>query len=586
MAIQLNYQALLSDSSVPLMKARIKILTFGLLFLILLCSVLLVILFYNPLNPHAIPRLGTLLAALCFALYLLLVKGKWKISGHMLLLSLCLFMWSNLMLYSHGMNMITFQLILITISASFYILGKNWGIWYAIITVVPVFIRLLYANIAPGEVYITNLQAQRPSFLVAFTGNFILLVLMHYEFFKSFYQSQIKERELNIQLQQALSEAQQATKMRANFLSSMSHELRTPLHAVIGMSNLLSTGHPRKDQEEHLAILRFSAENLMALINDTLDFSKLNADKIVLSKSEFNLQQLLQNIYGSFHSKAKQKGVALLLNTEDEQCPLMLNGDQTRLTQILNNLISNAIKFTDAKGKVEISVKTITKDQNSVLLAFKVSDNGIGIPKNKQTIIFEPFLQADNNIAKRYGGTGLGLAIVKRLVQLHDSNLILESEENKGSTFTFDLRYDFVSSQHPTVAAVPIGPTIIDISQLNILIAEDNLINIMLLKRILDQWNCRYTEVHNGLEALEKAKTGEFDVILMDIHMPVMDGFEAAKLIREVEDVRISQIKIIALTASSEVDIQQSFSYTYLDDYLTKPFSPNLLKEKLEAIVK
>lgn len=586
MAIQLTYQALLADTSVPLMKARIKILTFGLLFLILLCSILLVVLFYNPLNPLAIPRLAMLLAALCFALYLLLFKGKWKISGHMLLLSLCLFLWSNLMLYSHGMNMIIFQVMLIIISSSFYILGKNWGIWYAIITVVPLFIRLLYVQVDPGEVYITDIQAQRTSFLVAFTGNFILLVLMHYEFFKSFYQSQVKERELNIQLQQALSEAQQATKMRANFLSSMSHELRTPLHAVIGMSNLLSTGNPRKDQEEHLALLRFSAENLMALINDTLDFSKLNADKIVLSKSEFNLQQLLQNIYGSFYPKAKQKGLTLLLNTEDDQCPLMLNGDQTRLTQILNNLISNAIKFTDAKGKVEITVKTITKDQNSVLLAFKVSDNGIGIPKSKQTIIFEPFLQADNNIAKRYGGTGLGLAIVKRLVQLHDSNLNLESEENKGSTFTFDLRYDFISSQHPAVAAVPIGPAIIDISQLNILIAEDNLINIMLLKRILDQWNCRYTEVHNGLEALEKAKTGEFDVVLMDIHMPVMDGFEAAKLIREVEDVRISQIKIIALTASSEVDIQQSFSYSYLDDYLTKPFSPDLLKEKLEAIVK
>ena len=243
------------------------------------------------------------------------------------------------------------------------------------------------------------------------------------------------------------------------------------------------------------------------------------------------------------------------------------------------------MKFTDNGGRVEISVGTKTRTEDHILLLFAVKDSGIGIPKNKQEIIFEPFLQANNNITKRYGGTGLGLAIVKRLINLHQSKLILVSEENTGSVFSFEINYELAA---PIVSKEPESVTssaISTISNLNILIAEDNIINIMLLKKILDQWNCNYSLSKDGKEALDMVKTGVFDVVLMDIHMPVMDGFEASRQIRELPDVNISKIKIIALTASSDVDIQQSFSYTYLDDYLTKPFSSQLLKEKLEGVV-
>jgi len=365
----------------------------------------------------------------------------------------------------------------------------------------------------------------------------------------------------------------------------MSHELRTPLHAVIGMINVLSIENPRKDQEENLAILRFSAENLLALINDTLDFSKMNEDKVVLNKADFNLSILLQNIHSSFKSKAEQKGVDLRLKMDFGGKQVYINGDQTRLTQILNNLVSNAVKFTDTGGRVELSVTTTAQIGQKIVLLFAVKDSGIGIPVNKQEIIFEPFLQANNNITKRYGGTGLGLAIVKRLINLHDSELRLVSEENIGSVFSFELSYELAKPEIAEEKSPAISTTVKEISNLNILIAEDNIINIMLLKKILDQWDCNYSLSKNGQEALDMVKTGEFDVVLMDIHMPVMDGFEASRHIRELPDPNISKIKIIALTASSDVDIQESFNFTYLDDYLLKPFSPLLLKEKLEAVV-
>ncbi|WP_175470588.1 ATP-binding protein [Pedobacter hartonius] len=579
-----KYTSLLKETQIPLMQSRIKILAFG---LILLSSLTFIILLNSLVNPHMtiVIRLLVLLLTMAFALYLLLEKAKWQLSGHIFLLSLCTFIWTNLIFYTSGINLVTIQLSLIIISSSFYILGKNWGILYSLANVVPIVIHLLNSRLQNGQVTITQFQISNLSFLLALIVNFGILIIMHYEFFKSFYHSHYKERELNAQLQTALKEAQEATRLRSDFLSSMSHELRTPLHAVIGMINVLSIENPRKDQEENLAILRFSAENLLALINDTLDFSKMNAEKVLLNTADFNISTLLQNIHASFKSKAEQKGLDFRLKTDFESNPLYVNGDQNRLTQILNNLVSNAVKFTDNGGRVELSVTTTAQIGQQVVLLFAVKDSGIGIPKNKQEIIFEPFLQANNNITKRYGGTGLGLAIVKRLINLHESELKLVSEENIGSVFSFEISYTLAKPELPEEKIPVVSIPVQEISNLNILIAEDNIINIMLLKKILDQWDCNYSLSKNGQEALDMVKTGTFDVVLMDIHMPVMDGFEASRHIRELPDANISKIKIIALTASSDVDIQESFNFTYLDDYLLKPFSPLLLKEKLEAVV-
>jgi signal transduction histidine kinase/CheY-like chemotaxis protein len=579
-----KYTNLLKDEKIPLMQSRIRILTFGLLILTGLTLIILISSLFRP-NPTTSIRLFLLLIALSVSLYILLEKGKWYHAGHLLLFSLCALIWSNLLLYKFGINLVTLQLVLIIISSSFYILGKNWGIFYSLIAVLPTIARLYLTRLQGGKVHITLAQLNSHPFMLALVVNFGILIMMHYEFFKSFYISQTKEKELNAQLQAALREANQATRLRADFLSAMSHELRTPLHAVIGMINVLSIENPRKDQEENLAILRFSAENLLALINDTLDFSKLNAEKVVLNKSVFNLNQLLNNIYTSFIAKADQKGIELKLVTDFSASDIYLNGDQTRLTQILNNLISNAVKFTDKGGKVEINIGSQPAEANHLTLRFSIKDTGIGIPKNKQVIIFEPFLQANNNITQRYGGTGLGLAIVKKLIDLHDSTLHLVSEENEGSVFHFEINYELSQPPQAAVKKDPVRENLADLSSLNILIAEDNIINIMLLKKILDQWNCTYSLSKNGQEALDMVQTGDFDVVLMDIHMPVMDGLEASKQIRELPDARISKIKIIALTASSDIDIQKSFNFTYLDDYLLKPFSPQLLKVKLEAVV-
>jgi len=575
-----RYNALIKESAVPLMQSRIKILAFGLGLLMLLIATILILLISSGKTAIMI-RLIFLLLTLLYASYLLLYKAKWRNAAHILLIALSLFILTNILMYKHGINLVTFQLSIIIISASFYILGKNWGIMYSAINIMPIIITFTMTRAQGGSIYLSDAEVSSNTFMLCLVFNFILLVLMQYEFFKSFYQSQIKERELNHQLQSALKEAQEATRMRADFLSSMSHELRTPLHAVIGMTNVLSIENPRKDQEENLAILRFSSENLLALINDTLDFSKMNADKIVLNKADFNLTLLVQNINATFHTKAEQKGIILKLTNDFEDQPLFVKGDQTRLTQILNNLVSNAVKFTDTGGLVEMSISTTARTAEKITLLFTVKDDGIGIPANKHDTVFEPFLQANNNITKRYGGTGLGLSIVKRLIELHGSKLKLDSKENVGSTFSFDISYELAAIQEIMPVAVSAASTA-DISGLNILIAEDNIVNIMVLKKILEQWDCDYSIAKNGLEALEMVKAGSFDIVLMDIHMPVMDGFEAARHIREIPDIRLSKIKIIALTASSDVDIQQSFSYAYLDDYLTKPFRPDLLKKKLE----
>jgi signal transduction histidine kinase len=315
-------------------------------------------------------RLTGLLLGLLGSLYLLIEKGKWQLAGHLFLLALCSLVWTNIFLYKFGIHLVILQITLIIISSSFYILGKNWGIIYSLVISLPIITRLFLTKMQGGKVMITPQQLQNNSFMLALVVNFVILIVMHYEFFKSFYQSHIKEKELNSQLQSALSEAQEATKLRADFLSSMSHELRTPLHAVIGMINVLSIENPRKEQEENLAILRFSAENLLALINDTLDFSKMNADKVTLNHAAFNLNQLLENIYTSFRTKAEQKGIDVRLNIDSEYSKIMINGDQNRLTQILNNLISNAVKFTDKAGIVEINITTRSVVENQIFCTF------------------------------------------------------------------------------------------------------------------------------------------------------------------------------------------------------------------------
>jgi signal transduction histidine kinase len=245
-----KYASLLKDTQIPLMQSRIKILTFG---LILLSSLTIIILLNSLAKPNITILIRLLVMALTmgYALYLLFEKAKWQLSGHIFLLSLCIFIWTNLIIYSYGINLVTLQLSLIIISSSFYILGKNWGILYSLSNVIPIILRLLVSRLQNGQVSITPIQVNSTSFLMALIVNFGVLVTMHYEFFKSFYQSHYKERELNAQLQMALKEAQEATRLRSDFLSSMSHELRTPLHAVIGMINVLSIENPRKDQDLH-----------------------------------------------------------------------------------------------------------------------------------------------------------------------------------------------------------------------------------------------------------------------------------------------------------------------------------------------
>ena len=377
----------------------------------------------------------------------------------------------------------------------------------------------------------------------------------------------------------AKEKAEDAARAKQQFASIMSHEIRTPLNAVIGMTNLLLMENPRENQINELNTLKFSAENLLLLVNDILDFSKIEAGKVVLEKIEFEPRKMIHNLKNSYQFKADEKGI--FINTFiDEDIPMYLFADTTRLSQILNNLVSNAIKFTE-KGIVEISLRQLPHlNHQESKIRFEISDTGIGIPKEKINTIFESFSQANTDTTRKYGGSGLGLTITQKLIELHRSNIFVESEVGKGTTFYFDL-------------ILPIGHINKNVDEeqsvyeekkfdsKKILLVEDNPLNQIIACRFLEKWGVEVDIADNGIKALEILNNRNYDLILMDIHMPEMNGIEATKIIRTHENKLLHNIPIIAITAAAmENDKEKLLSYG-LNDYVSKPFNPEDLQKKL-----
>lgn len=379
----------------------------------------------------------------------------------------------------------------------------------------------------------------------------------------------------------AKEKAEEATKAKAQFLSTMSHEIRTPMNAVIGVTHLLSENEPREDQLSNLNILKLSADNLMTLINDILDFSKIEAGKIELEKIDFNFRNFINNVTAGFYMKAKEKDLEFVIEI-DPKIPAHLTGDPTRLSQIITNLCCNAIKFTD-EGRVALKAEFKGSSDNMVNIQFEINDTGIGIPVDKKDQIFESFSQADSNTTRLYGGTGLGLAITGKLVELMNGRINVESEAGKGTSFFVDVKLKISLKSKPKVSFSEGHFTDCQkLKGMHILVAEDNPMNVLIIKQFLKKWDVSYDIAKNGKIALDKVQEADYDMVLMDLQMPVMDGYDAAQSIRNLNQEKYKELPIIAVTASAFNEIRAKVIGAGMTDFVTKPINPEELYVKLE----
>lgn len=395
---------------------------------------------------------------------------------------------------------------------------------------------------------------------------------------------EIKRRaEIEVELNKAKNIAEEAAQAKQQFLSTMSHEIRTPLNAIINTANLLMEEDPRPDQLDNIEILQFSADNLMRLINDILDFSKIDSGKIEFESVEFELRKLLNGIRQSFEYLAVKKGVELAMEVDDA-VPNVIRGDSVRLSQILINLVGNAIKFTE-HGKVSVEVSVYHDTPDTTELFIKVVDTGIGIPDDKQQYIFESFTQASSSTTRKYGGTGLGLAITKKLIGLQGGELELKSKYGEGSTFSFRLKFSKSEKTH-IQEEMMMRTAFRSLKGLRVLVVEDNLVNQKIVSKFLVKWEASVDIADNGKIAVDKIMETTYDVVLMDLHMPEMNGYDATSLVRSMEGTYFKDLPIIALTASAFLEDRDKI-YTFgMSGYIIKPFNPTELYWKISSFLK
>jgi PAS domain S-box-containing protein len=381
----------------------------------------------------------------------------------------------------------------------------------------------------------------------------------------------------------ATQKAEESALTKQLFMSTMSHEIRTPLNEVIGITNLLIQGNPREDQMDYIKTLKFSGNHLLTLVNDVLDYNKMESGKIIFEQTQFNLNDFLEDIMRSysFRSKAKQLSfdIKKASNLPDE-----VIGDPTRLNQILSNLLSNALKFTN-QGSITVLVKELERTGNQSKMEFTVTDTGIGIQKDKLSLIFDRFSQASPDTTRHFGGSGLGLAICKKLIEMQGGTITVESEPKKGATFRFVISLG-IAEKGSKKQSDESPEDYSGLEGKRILVAEDNKINFFVANKFLIGWGIIVTHAENGQIALDILEKEDFDLILMDLHMPVMDGIEATRVIRNSENPKIKNIPIVALTAAIMSESYDKIDNLNINDYVLKPFNPHDLFERIRRHIR
>ena len=433
--------------------------------------------------------------------------------------------------------------------------NRRLGAGYALMSTGVVFLVLITINLE----YFNVVSAQK---WILFAG--------YISFF--FLQSLILSFRFAHALKLAKQQAEQGLKAKNEFLSTMSHEIRTPLNSILGMTHLILRDNPRIEQKDQLNVLLFSANNLLAIVNDILDYNKIEAGKVNFESIEMDLANIVKNISSGLRTSAEDKGIELRLQI-DPALQSRIVGDPTRMGQVITNLVSNAIKFT-RKGYVLLKIRVDSQTDTLVTLTIQIEDTGIGIAQEKQKIIFEQFTQADTSTSRNFGGTGLGLAICKKLLELQDSVLQLSSEAGKGSVFYFTQTFaKAISVNEPKEAVIDHLPSEESkpLSGISILLVEDNEVNVLVARTFLERWGAAIDVALNGQEALNMLDINKHRMVLMDMHMPVMDGYEATRRMRE-NGVRIP---IVALTASLPREVEDRVKDMGITDIIVKPFVPD-----------
>lgn len=375
--------------------------------------------------------------------------------------------------------------------------------------------------------------------------------------------------------------AENAINSKTRFLSSMSHELRTPLNGIIGASGLiLSDPGLQEDIKHHVNVIRYSSEHMLHIINDILDFSKLDAKKIELKETPFSILNCLKNVFSSFSFQYKTKDIEFISDFSGNDLEgIKIISDEIKLSQVINNLLSNSLKFTH-NGSVEFTVRIKESTDTQIALYFEIKDTGIGIAKDKQQEIFQAFSQVhSDDLKRRYGGTGLGLTISRKLVSMLGGTLEVDSELQRGARFYFTITFKIAPQAAPKININnSFTETARDIRGVRILIVEDNEINARILKSFLSKWEIRIKEAITGIHAIELIKYHKFDLILMDLEMPEMNGYTTLKKIREMK----IDTPVIAFTATLLEDMDSLVTEAGFTDYVLKPFRPSDLKKKIE----
>ena len=375
----------------------------------------------------------------------------------------------------------------------------------------------------------------------------------------------------------AKKQAEEENKVKTEFISTLTHEIRTPLNAIIGVTDLLIKNKTPEQTAEFLEVLKYASDSLLNLINDILDLSKMEAGRTILNQRPFNLRQVVRQTGVTQQIKAAAKGISVQVIL-DEKLPAWLVGDEIKIGQVLTNLVSNAVKFTQ-KGWVRLQLEVISVEKDFYQICFRVIDTGIGIPPERIDTIFEEFAQATTDTSLKFGGTGLGLTISKRILDLYGSKIKVTSKPGEGTEFSFILK---LRKSDPVAATKTNSPLIGKEDNLlkgvKLLLVEDSKVNSMVVEQYLKNWGVEFVLARNGLQAISKITQSDFDLILMDLQMPVLNGYEATRWIRALPEIKYQKLPIIAISAEVKTETGPT---TGLTDYLIKPFKPDELFAKI-----